>query len=54
VSSDLPKVRPSQCFLIHLIATVGKLMLPGGARTTIAESLLLKDQLLHDATVRDY
>jgi putative transposase len=31
---------------IHLIATVAKLLLPGGARSIISESLLLKHQLL--------
>jgi len=32
--------------LIHLFATIAKLLLPGGARSIIAESLLLKHQLL--------
>jgi hypothetical protein len=32
--------------LIHLFATIAKLLLPGGARSVIAESLLLKHQLL--------
>lgn len=32
--------------LIHLIVTIAKLLLPGGARSIIAESLLLKHQLL--------
>ena len=33
--------------LVHLIATVAKLLLPGGgARSVVAESLLLKHQLL--------
>lgn len=31
---------------IHLIATVAKLLLPGGARSILSESLLLKHQLL--------
>jgi putative transposase len=31
---------------IHLIATVAKLLLPGGARSIVSESLLLKHQLL--------
>ena len=31
---------------IHLIATIAKLLLPGGARSIISESLLLKHQLL--------
>ena len=32
--------------LVHLIATLAKLLLPGGARAVVAESLLLKHQLL--------
>ena len=32
--------------LIHTIATVAKLLLPGGARSLVAESILLKHQLL--------
>ena len=32
--------------LAHLIATVAKLLVPGGARSVVAESLLLKHQLL--------
>src|SRR6266404_9886937 len=32
--------------LVRLIATVAKLLLPGGARSVVAESLLLKHQLL--------
>jgi putative transposase len=31
---------------IHLFATVAKLLLPGGARSIMSESLLLKHQLL--------
>lgn len=31
---------------IHLIATIAKLLLPGGARSVVSESLLLKHQLL--------
>ena len=31
---------------IHLIATVVRLLLPGGARSVLSESLLLKHQLL--------
>lgn len=31
---------------IHLIATVAKLIGPGGARAVIAESLLIKHQLI--------
>ena len=32
--------------LVHVIATVAKLLLPSGARSVVAESLLLKHQLL--------
>jgi hypothetical protein len=32
--------------LIHLIATIAKLIGPGGARAVIAESLLVKHQLI--------
>lgn len=39
-------MRDLALLLIHLIATVAKLLLPGGARSIIAESLLLKHQLL--------
>ena len=39
-------MRDLAILLIHLIATVAKLLLPGGARSIIAESLLLKHQLL--------
>ena len=31
---------------IHLIATLARLLGPGGVRSLVAESLLLKDQLL--------
>jgi hypothetical protein len=31
---------------IYLIATIAKLLLPGGARSILSESLLLKHQLL--------
>src|SRR5688500_15074383 len=31
---------------IHLIATIAKLLLPGGPRSILSESLLLKHQLL--------
>jgi hypothetical protein len=33
-------------FLIHLIATMAQLLGPGGVRSIVAESLLLKHQLL--------
>ena len=32
--------------LVHLLTTVAKLMGPGGARAVIADSLLMKQQLL--------
>jgi len=32
--------------LIHLLATLAKLMVPGGARSIVADSLLMKQQLL--------
>src|SRR5476649_1575816 len=32
--------------VIHLLATIAKLMRPGGVRAVVAESLLLKHQLL--------
>ena len=31
---------------VHLLATIAKLMRPGGVRAVVAESLLLKHQLL--------
>lgn len=42
----MPRMRERLFLLIHLIATIAKLLLPGGARSIIAESLLLKHQLL--------
>jgi putative transposase len=39
-------MRDLAILVIHLIATVAKLLLPGGARSIISESLLLKHQLL--------
>ena len=42
----MPRMRERVLLLIHLIATVAKFLLPGGARSIIAESLLLKHQLL--------
>jgi hypothetical protein len=32
--------------IAHLLATIAKLMRPGGARAIVAESILLKHQLL--------
>ena len=39
-------MRDLAVLLIHLVATVAKLLLPGGTRSVIAESLLLKHQPL--------
>ena len=39
-------MRDLAVLFIHLIATIGKLLGPGGARSIIAESLLLKHQLI--------
>ena len=39
-------MRDLPVLFIHLIATIGKLIGPGGARSVIAESLLLKHQLI--------
>jgi len=39
-------MRDLAILLVHFIATVAKLLLPGGTRSVIAESLLLKHQLL--------
>jgi hypothetical protein len=39
-------MRDRAFLLIHLIVAIAKLLLPGGARPIIAESLLLKHQLL--------
>jgi hypothetical protein len=33
-------------FAIHLLATIAKLVRPGGVRAVVAESLLLKHQLV--------
>jgi len=32
--------------LVHLVATIAKLLGPGGTRTVVADSLLMKQQLL--------
>ncbi len=42
---------PSPCatwpsFLVHLLTTIARLIGPGGARAVVAESLLVKHQLL--------
>ncbi len=39
-------MRDSAFLVIHLLATVARLLGPGGARSVIAESLLVKHQLL--------
>ena len=39
-------MRDLAILVIHLIATVAKLLLPGGARSVLSESLLLRHQLL--------
>jgi hypothetical protein len=38
-------VRDALILLIHLVATIARLLVPGGARTIVAESTLLKQQL---------
>jgi hypothetical protein len=35
-------VRDALILLIHLVATIARLLMPGGARTIVAESILLK------------
>jgi len=40
------RMRERVFLLIHLFATIAELLLPGGTRSIIAESLLLKHQLL--------
>jgi putative transposase len=37
---------------VHLLATIAKLMRPGGARAVVAESLLLKHQLVIGSRAR--
>ena len=37
---------------VHLLATIAKLMRPGGVRAVVAESLLLKQQLLISGRAR--
>ena len=37
---------------VHLLATIAKLMRPGGVRAVVAESLLLKHQLLISSRAR--
>jgi putative transposase len=37
---------------VHLLATIAKLVRPGGVRVVVAESLLLKHQLLISSRAR--
>ncbi len=39
-------MRDLTVLFLHLLATVARLVGPGGARSVVAESLLLKQQLL--------
>jgi putative transposase len=39
-------VRDLAVFFLHLLATVARLAGPGGARSVVAESVLVKHQLL--------
>ena len=39
---------------VHLLATIAKLMRPGGVRAAVAESVLIKHQLLISGRARDY
>jgi hypothetical protein len=39
-------MRDLAILFIHLLATIAKLMRPGGARAVVAESLLVKHQLV--------
>jgi hypothetical protein len=41
-----PGVRDLAVLLLHLLATVARLAGPGGARAVVAESVLVKHQLL--------
>src|SRR5688572_12274091 len=42
----MARLRDLVMLFVHLIATVARLLRPGGARAVVAESLLLKHQLL--------
>jgi hypothetical protein len=50
IPQDFPpyysSMRNLAVFVIHLIATLARLLGPGGVRSLVAESLLLKHQLL--------
>ena len=39
--------------VVHLLATIAKLVRPGGVRAVVAESLLLKHQLVISSRARD-
>jgi putative transposase len=39
-------MRDLAVLFLHLLATVARLVGPGGARTVVAESVLIKQQLL--------
>ena len=43
---DVSAMRDLLVLFVHLVVTIVRLMRPGGARATVAESLLLKQQLL--------
>jgi putative transposase len=38
--------------VVHLLATIAKLLRPGGVRTVVAESLLLRHQLVISSRTR--
>jgi hypothetical protein len=46
-------MRDFAILFIHLILTVSKLMRPGGGRAVVAESLILKHQLVVPNRARD-
>jgi putative transposase len=58
VSAHVDIVLPSMSMIhllmlaVHLLATVAKLLRPGGVRAVVAESLLLKHQLVINSRAR--
>jgi hypothetical protein len=58
VSSHVDIVLPSMSMIhllilaVHLLATIAKLVRPGGVRAVVAESLLLKHQLVISSRAR--
>lgn len=42
----LDHMKSTNCLLFHLLATLAKLIRPGGSRAVIAENLLLRQQLI--------